>query len=101
MTEGDRKLATKLAAQASGRSLVVVGCDGGLGSGRLALIIAEAQKQGAAVVLLEDAPPPKKDFVLTLPESELLPEKLMMPVLLKPEREWWRGGNPKRNRRRA
>ncbi len=74
---------------------MVVGSGVGLGSVKLAIALEQARYHGVEVIMLEEAPKPASDYVLTMPEPAAI-EKLMMPVVYKPEREWWRGGNPKR-----
>ena len=96
MTENDQRLVAKLAALAVDGPVMVVGCGDGLGSDEM-LLAAMAREKGVHIIVLQDAPPQQKDFVLTLAEAESI-KSLMMPVVYKPEREWWRGGNPKRRR---
>jgi len=97
MTENDERLRKKLATLAVDAPVMVVGTDGRLGTDTLAGAIAKARESGVEIILLDEPPKPDiEKMVMTISAPKALTEPA--PVY-RPEREWWRGINPRRQRR--
>jgi hypothetical protein len=95
MTENEKRLLENRLSAEVGQPVMVVGSTAGLGEVERRLIEAASAK--GAVVVVADTPEPAPQERLKM-IIKAMPELTTPIVPYRPQKEWWRGCNPRRFR---